>query len=235
MSEVFEAEVSVAPGAVSIGGNGVGTARTATAVTATATAITSNASSDSDTDVDAKIMADLDMLMEKMDLAESMLRPGADGSPAPSVVQDDACKKVIGFLEACAPRMVELVEAAAQGAVKDAVLMKALDVNDRLTKQLADIDTIALTETPASTTAAAAPAGSSTDAEAAADHLDDLLLSDDTDGDLFGDDDSKLPAATKSTGEEDDNDNLPIGTAVVQPSAKSEDEFDSFFNERTTS
>jgi hypothetical protein len=226
MSEVFEAEVSVAPGAVSIGGNGVGTARTATAVAI------SNAS-DSDT-IDAKIMADLDMLMEKMDLCESMIRPGADGSPAPSVVADDACKTVIGFLEACAPRMVELVEAAAQGAVSDSVLMKALEVNDRLTKQLADIDTIALTETPASTTAAAA-ATPSTDAEAAADHLDDLLLSDDTNSDLFGDDDSKLPAATKSTGEEED-DNVPFaGAGTVAPATKSEDEFDSFFNDRTTS
>jgi hypothetical protein len=222
-SEAIEADVSVAPGAVPVSGGGT----------------ISHQSS-----VDAKIMADLEMLMEKCDLCESMLKPGSD-SPAPSVQTDEACQSVIGFLEACAPRMVELVEAAAQGAVSDTVLMKALEVNDRLTKQLADIDTVALTETPASTTAASA---SSADADELEDNLDDLLLTDDggTDGDVFGDDSKKPAAASKSTGEEEAaGDNDPFGNTVLQPtsasgapapaSTKSEEEFDSFFNDRTTS
>jgi hypothetical protein len=234
MSETFEADVEVAHGAVSISGSG--TARALSGVSGMDT-------------VDTKIMADLDMLMEKMDLCDAMILKPSSDSPAPSVRTDEACQSVIGFLEACAPRMVELVEAAAQGAVTDMVLMKALEVNDRLTKQLADIDTTALTETPASTTAAAAPVAASSSridanfADAAADNLDDLLLSDDGDSDLFGD--SKAPAvATKSTGEEEEVID-PFGNNVLQPtsasapvepaSAKSEDDFDSFFNDRTTS
>jgi hypothetical protein len=215
-SEALEADVTVAAGAVSVGAAG-------------ASPSTPNQST-----IDAKITADLDMLMEKMDLCESlMLRPNSD-SPAPSVKNDEACQSVIGFLEACAPRMIELVEAAAVGAVTESVLMKALDVNDRLMKQLADIDTLAMTETPASTTAASA-AGSSTDA--AQDHLDDLLLSNDH-GDVF-DNPKKPPAATKSTGEDDDDDNDPFGDNVLQEptsasgasapaSTKSEEDFDSF-------
>jgi hypothetical protein len=60
-------------------------------------------------------------------------------------------------LEASAPRMVELVEVAAQGAVSDAVLMKCLDVNDRLTKALSDIDAaVTFVDNTSSETAAAA-------------------------------------------------------------------------------
>lgn len=206
--------------------------------------------------VETKIMADLELLMEKCDLCASMLRPGSD-CPAPSVQTDDACQTVIGFLEACQPRMVELVEAAAVGAVSDTVLMKALEVNDRLTLVMADIDTAALTETAASTTAASVSADSNVDSNSVQDNLDDLLLTDDgDDGDdnnnihgddnLVGDDDSKKPAARKkSTGEQDEQHNDPFGNTVLQPtsasgapapaSTKSEDEFDSFFNDRTTS
>jgi hypothetical protein len=253
-SEAIEADVSVAPGAFNVAGaSGAGAGATG-----------DNSHQDV---VDAKIMADLEMLTEKCDLCESMLRPGSD-SPAPSVQTDEACQSVIGFLEACAPRMVELVEAAAQGAVSDVVLMKALEVNDKLTKQLADIDTVALTETPASTTAASASASGSSDDNddynddndfaGVQDNLDDLLLTSSTDddngngGNMFGDDDdSKKPAAaaaaTKSTGEEDGEEvNDPFGkNTVSQPtsasgapapaSTKSEEEFDDFFNDRTTS
>jgi hypothetical protein len=223
-SEAIEADVTVAPGAVSVESSNETTHQNA---------------------VDAKIMADLEMLLEKCDLCDSMLKPGSD-SPAPSVNTDEACQSVIGFLEACAPRMVELVEAAAQGAVSDVVLMKALEVNDKLTKTLADIDTAAMTETPASTTAASA-SNSEEDEFAIQDDLDDLLLTtDDNDGDnMFGDDSKKPAAATKSTGEEDnEGDNDPFGNTVLQPtsasgapalaSTKSEEEFDDFFNDRTT-
>ena len=49
--------------------------------------------------------------------------------------------------------MAELVEAAAQGALSRSVL-ETSEVNHRLLKQLTEIDTFVLTETPASTTAA---------------------------------------------------------------------------------
>ena len=105
------------------------------------TSATTASVSQSQSTVDNKVLADLDQLVEKMDLCDSMLRPGG-GDPAPSVQKDEALLSVIGFLEACAPRMVELVEAAAVGAVSEHVLMKCLEVNDRLSKSLADIDTV---------------------------------------------------------------------------------------------
>jgi hypothetical protein len=165
--------------------------------------------------VDRKIQTDLGSLVEKMDLCDKMLRPGG-GDPAPSVVKDEVLMQVIGFLEACAPRMLELVDAAAQGAVGEETLMTCLEVNDRLIKQLADIGTVALTESPATTTAASVPAS----------EFDDLLLDDD-------DEPITKPTtlgATKSTGTEDDD---PFATFDQPSSTTSNDEFDSFFNERT--
>jgi hypothetical protein len=179
--------------------------------------------------VDNKIMADLKTVEEKMDLLESMLNPGAD-SPAPSVKNHEALLSVIGFLEACAPRMVELVEAAAQGALNGNVLETCLQVNDRLLKQLTEIDTLVLTESAASTTAAAAPPTK---------EINDLWLSESHDNDNDDDDDDdvfakKPPAATKSTGEEDDPADI-FGSA--KPSETTEgveekDSFDDFFEER---
>lgn len=109
---------------------------------------------------------------------------------------------VVGFLEACAPRMVELVEAGATGeAYSEEVLMECLQVNDSLQKMLADIDTLAETETKAATTAAsAAPKPSSSIEE----QLDDLLL-DDTPQET-------APVGEKTTGEDD-----PFGNDVLAP------------------
>ena len=153
--------------------------------------------------IDAKILADLEIVKEKMDLCEKMLRPG-DGSPTPSLKHDEALLTVIGFLEACGPRMVELVEVATQGALSEELLMECLSVNDRLLKLLADIDTYAITETPASTTAASAPKKTEED------EINDLLLGDDDDDkevrttppgdllDILDDSDSKMPAEKDS-------------------------------------
>jgi hypothetical protein len=66
---------------------------------------------------DRKILADLDVLVEKMDTCDNLLRPG--GVLATTVQKSAAVTEIIGFLEACAPRMVELVEAAAQGALSE--------------------------------------------------------------------------------------------------------------------
>lgn len=193
-----------------------------------------------------KIHADLEVLTEKLDLCTSMLTP-KDGEPQPSITNHDSLPAVIGFLEACAPRMIELVQAAAQEALSEHVLMKCLEVNDRLIKQLEDIETIALTETAASTTAAAAPPPTQ--------QMDDLLLTDNSD-DNFKEEDAKKPAAIgKSTGEEEEDffaDNVltvdaaappraatdPFAPAAPAPAALAaapKDDFDSFFEERTAS
>lgn len=100
--------------------------------TTSAAAASSPASSAAPTQatVDEKIMTDLEMVENKIAQCRN-LRQGSDM---------EMLLVTIGFLEACAPRMVELVEAAAQGALSEHVLVKCLDVNDQLTNLLNDID-----------------------------------------------------------------------------------------------
>jgi len=119
-------------------------------------------SNDAPKEADRKILADLDILLEKMDRCDSFLRPNGGKLTATPVYKSDECLEVIGFLEACAPRMVELVEAAAQGALSETAFEKCLLVNDRLTTVLSDIDAVELTdEAPA-----VAAAGSEDDFDA---------------------------------------------------------------------
>ena len=225
--------------------------------------------------VDTKILGDLNTLVEKMDLCDSMLHPGA-GDAKLSVKSSEAMLAVVGFLEACAPRMVELVEAAAQGALSEDVFAQCLSVNDRLQKILADVETAAMTETTASTTTASAPAKTDDNVtEELTDGFKDLLFGDDQDmfsskqaaapsngggGKSTGEDDdifsSKKPApvpmgGAKTTGEEDDNNEAKPAAASIPATdaavggvgdaaggglnqTPSNDEFDDFFNERTT-
>jgi hypothetical protein len=162
---------------------------------------------------DSKIRKDLGTLKEKMDLCNGMLNPGAD---APSFsTADSTMLAVVGFLEACAPRMVELVEVAAMGAVSEEVLMECLQMNDQLQKQLTDIQQATLTESSASTTAASAPSSETQ-------QFEDLLLDDG--GDDAGDD-----GAANFTIDDDDEDEED----EAKPAAKPDDDFDAFFAERT--
>eukprot|EP00429_Kryptoperidinium_foliaceum_P044106 CAMPEP_0176117366 /NCGR_PEP_ID=MMETSP0120_2-20121206/58961_1 /TAXON_ID=160619 /ORGANISM="Kryptoperidinium foliaceum, Strain CCMP 1326" /LENGTH=176 /DNA_ID=CAMNT_0017451655 /DNA_START=50 /DNA_END=580 /DNA_ORIENTATION=- len=162
---------------------------------------------------DSKILNDLRALGEKMDLCQSMLNPGA--SDPKLSMQSDAMMSVVGFLEACAPRMVELVEAAATGALSEEVFAECLSSNDRLQKMLEDIDTAAMTESTAETTAASAPSSDDVTSQ-----LDDLLLGE------------PLPTGGKTTGEggeQDDSKQPAVGTA-----SSNDDDFDAFFSERTS-
>lgn len=179
---------------------------------------TAEAQSATERSVDAKIMADLGTVKEKMDLCDNLLHPG-DGMPTPSLKNNEVLLSVIGFLEACGPRMVELVEAATQGALSELVLMECLTVNDRLLKLLADIDTYAFIETPATTTAATAPKPQLED------DFSDLMLDENVKKgpsvsedllDLMSGEDSKITA--------DDS---------KKPAAAPKDDFDDFFAERT--
>lgn len=182
---------------------------------------------------------DLGTLKEKMDLCDSMLNPDA-GTPALSVKTSEAMLAVIGFLEACAPRMIELVEAAASGALSETVFEEVLQCNDRLQKQLTDVETAAQTETTIATTAAAASSGAAAGIDLTS-QFDDLLL-----GSMDDPSSTSLAGApvvgTKTTGEEDffseetkpaagngeDDDAKP--PAINQTS--SDDEFDAFFADR---
>jgi hypothetical protein len=164
---------------------------------------------------DTKILSDLKLLTEKMDLCSFLLNPGAE-DPKLSM-ESEGMLTVIGYLEACAPRMVELVEAAATGVLSEEVFAECLSVNDRLQKLLSDVDTAAMTETAASTTAASVP-----DMAGVTDPIEDLLLDEPTP--------APAPAGGKTTGEEEEEDDSKQPAAV----GASGDEFDDFFAERTT-
>ncbi|EJK68777.1 hypothetical protein THAOC_10014 [Thalassiosira oceanica] len=100
----------------------------------TATASQSNAAS---VDPDVKVQSDLSALSEQISLVRSMLKLAG---PLSSIKEDEALLAVIGFLEACAPRMVELIEAAAGGSLGEKTFEECLVVNDRLTAVLADVE-----------------------------------------------------------------------------------------------
>ena len=89
-------------------------------------------------DPDVKILQDLLTLSEQIALCQSMLANRGQNDSDNS----EALLTVIGFLEACAPRMLELIEIAAQGegALKDETFEECLVVNDKLTSVLADLD-----------------------------------------------------------------------------------------------
>ena len=85
---------------------------------------------------DEKILKDLDTLLERINLGNEMIQQhgfAVDLSPGG---RDETMLQVLGFLKSCQPRMVELVEAAAQGALQEGTLMRCLEVNDLLTKVL---------------------------------------------------------------------------------------------------
>lgn len=86
--------------------------------------------------LDAKIKNDLEALSDKIQLCNDMV-PLSEG-----IENDEALAEVVGFLEACKPRMVNLIEAARSTVLSDAILDLALRVNDDLDKALQfEIDT----------------------------------------------------------------------------------------------
>jgi hypothetical protein len=147
--------------------------------------------SHSQASIDDKIVTDLEVVENKIRQCESLMI----GSDLEMLLA------TVGFLEACAPRMIELVEAAAQGALSEHVLVKCLDVNDKLQKLLDDVDRDPPGSRGAAATSASAGAPSASGSGAA-----DLLFSEDV--------------ATTAPSD------------AIIGKTKSEDEFDSFFNER---
>ena len=183
-------------------------------------ALTSPSSSSSDaTNINQKIHNDLQIVVDKMNGCETLLKTTT--TPTHELLT------VIGFLEACQPRMIELVEAAAQGALSETVLMECLQVNDRLTKILNDVDT------NIDFNASADPSQFVIQDEA-----EDLLLMED----LPPAASAPLEAAgPKTTGEDLDDlldlnglDELALGDDGGVKPTKSIDEFDDFISSRQT-
>mmetsp|Transcript_22492 Transcript_22492/g.33139 ORF Transcript_22492/g.33139 Transcript_22492/m.33139 type:complete len:176 (+) Transcript_22492:255-782(+) len=168
----------------------------------------SNHASSSTGGADSKILTDLETLSDQIELCQTML-----GSTPPSQRQhDEALLAVVGFLEACVPRMVELVDAAAQGALsQESTLERCLEVNDALLKTLENFDDPNyMGGGGTAAAAAAASAGVEEEEEGLAGDLDDLLTLDVKSPPIKG--------GGKSTGEEEPDD----------------DAFDAFFKERTS-
>mmetsp|Transcript_32020 Transcript_32020/g.95914 ORF Transcript_32020/g.95914 Transcript_32020/m.95914 type:complete len:244 (-) Transcript_32020:298-1029(-) len=166
---------------------------------------------------DVKIAKDLASLEEKIDLCQTML------STESNIDSNEALIAVIGFLEACQPRISELIEVAAtQGVLGEEILEKCLVVNDRLTTTLEDCDeedpSKRKTAKAAVSSAAAAAGGNSGPAAAAKARTDTEKEFDD----LLGSTDSppaspKQPpkGGGKSTGEEDSG--TPVDPFAGEP------------------
>lgn len=78
---------------------------------------------------DEKVKRDLETVQEKINLATAMLEPLNSSA---EVDANEALLSVIGFLEACVPRVRELVEAGMSGALQEDTLVKCLGINDNL-------------------------------------------------------------------------------------------------------
>jgi len=222
-----------------------------------------SSSASSTLQADTKISTDLLVLKEKMDLLETMIHPPDASSPRLSVNTDEAVRSVAGYLDACGPRMIELVTAcsAREGVVSEAVFGEVLAQNDRLQNLLTDYDTRLLTETTASTSVAASSSAAEVEAAAASTAASNLLT--EQFGDLLlGNEDpfaeahgSSNKAGAKTTGEtsEDFDDTFFATAPASAPSASApqasalpasappapsappaaQDPFDDFFAERT--
>eukprot|EP00934_Nitzschia_sp_Nitz4_P002097 Nitzschia sp. Nitz4//scaffold202_size38995//16703//17353//NITZ4_007630-RA/size38995-snap-gene-0.85-mRNA-1//1//CDS//3329541378//2097//frame0 len=167
---------------------------------------------------DAKILGDLKTLSDKMDVLAELLE-------GQSSLQGEAAMAVVGFLEASGPRMVELVEAAATGALSEEVFAECLSANDRLQKLLADVDVASAS----ATTATAAPAAAAAAAASLPAEMGSL--------DLFESTETPASAGPKTTGEKEVDlfdTKLPAAAAPAPAAATSQDDdaFDAFFATR---
>lgn len=82
---------------------------------------------------DSKILSDLATVIEKINLCTSMLYPLTSTY---QIDQDESLLTIIGFLEACCPRVRELIEAGMTGALQEDTVVKCLTVNDLLLQVL---------------------------------------------------------------------------------------------------
>jgi hypothetical protein len=187
-------------------------------------ATTTTSSGSSTLDPDTKILQDLSTLSEQITLCQSMLASNRHSIDANN--NNEALLTVIGFLEACAPRMLELIEIAAQGGgvLKDETFEECLVVNDKLTNVLADLDQnnnndsggIGATSAAAATTAASAAAvgggglSTSDDSDAIDLGMQNLSMGWGTSGD-GGDNHPDKVVGGKTSGLDDSEDLLGIG------------------------
>ena len=168
---------------------------------------------------DEKVNADLNTLSEQIDAARALLA-APECNTAADVDANETLLVYVGFLEACVPRMEQLVEGALGGKVGEETLEKILLLNDRLNRTLDDCDnpSAVAVDTEGAASAAAPAAAAAAPAPAAAD--DNF--------DPFGDTDlsssaapTPAPAPAPAVADEDD----PFASlAAAKPAANSADD-----------
>lgn len=77
-----------------------------------------------------KLRNDLFVVMEKNKLCREILQV------SPGIQQDEALADMIGYLEACRDRMIDIIEAGTQGLLGEELFNFALKVNDAIIKTL---------------------------------------------------------------------------------------------------
>jgi hypothetical protein len=194
---------------------------------------------------DEKVKRDLATVQEKINLATAMLEPLNSSA---EVDANEALLSVIGFLEACIPRVRELVEAGMSGALQEDTLVKCLGINDNLLQILEFVENPKLciksdkSDTGGNHKEPPVPPTNDFDAFAIGDDDDD----DDDFNDFMAAGDSKPAAAPTNTTTSTVLDELLLApdpqpteshnsTKDTDSAQKSNitDEFDDFFGERT--
>lgn len=170
----------------------------ATVGTSNATSSAAATSSSAD-DPNAKICKDLETVEEKISLCHAMLMD-TKGEISKT---NEALLGVIGFLEACAPRMVELVQTGTSGSniLQEETIEKCFQVHDLLNQTLNDMDDPQKWQLE-TTTVASKPAANDAD-------LDDLLGIESSPTNLK----KEISTTGKTTGLNDEDDD-PFNTFV---------------------
>lgn len=77
-----------------------------------------------------KLKRDLDSVMEKVQVCLELL------PASPGIEQDELLSDIVGFLEACRDKLVDLIEAGSQGEISEELFEYTLKVNDAVVKTL---------------------------------------------------------------------------------------------------
>lgn len=77
-----------------------------------------------------KLNEDLKTVLDKARLCREMLQV------SPGIAQDDALAEVVGFLEVCRDRLVDVIEAGTSGLLGEELFAQVLKTNDTVLKTL---------------------------------------------------------------------------------------------------
>ena len=198
-------------------------------------------------DADSKIISDLTTVQEKIALCQSML---VEIQSTTQVDSNESLLAIIGFLEACVPRVRELINVG-MTSLKEETLTKCFQVNDDLCKILEDVDHPERVTTIISVSESASSGKSNDNGDNNA-SIGNLKTPEEFDFDNFGFEEQKQAVAADSTTTTSaaatstlEDLLAPPSSVVPKPTSSSpnkvdgvkkggdaDDEFDNFFGER---